>query len=319
MAPALQLPEGHLVHISADNFVVGADAGCDLRLNDDKASSRHVIIQRADVAWQIALLDLEAVAFLNDKPISGIVQLHDGDILKIGDTLLRWVEGDEMPPPLVKRSHWMLGLLVLALFLMLAVLLTLLTRPFLLEETPSETVAAATSPPPTATVTPPVHRLAAPSFTPTPASSVVTPNADLVETPSALVSPTAIFFPSATPSILVTPVLLPLVKTSEETERASTPESHPSPLVDAGPTVSPDEDVVPTPLPSTSTISPSAVKSPNACPQPTGWKRIVVQEGENLLDIALRYRISRARLARGNCLLGYALEPGQVLYVPRTD
>ncbi|NDJ75152.1 MAG: LysM peptidoglycan-binding domain-containing protein, partial [Chloroflexi bacterium] len=53
------------------------------------------------------------------------------------------------------------------------------------------------------------------------------------------------------------------------------------------------------------------------CPQPSGWSSIIVQAGETLSAIALRYGTDTTLLAQNNCLPNAdAITAGQVLYVP---
>jgi LysM repeat protein len=58
------------------------------------------------------------------------------------------------------------------------------------------------------------------------------------------------------------------------------------------------------------------VTYPSSCNIPTGWGAIVVQAGETLDSIAIRYRVDKTQLSNGNCLLTNSLVPGTVLYVP---
>ena len=346
MSPALQLPEGHLIHIGADNFVVGADPGCDLRLHDDKASPRHIIIQRVDGAWQVALLDLDATARLNDEPISGITRLKDGDVLKVGDTRLRWVEGEDAPPPLVKRSYWMLALLSVALFLMMGAGLALLvsSRQFqppvviIITATPTRSVVRLVVPTPAAelasTETPAALITATPIYFPlVGAEGTGTPGSGVG---GVAATATPVFFPlvgaggTETPTASVsgvettaTPIFFPLVgsgKSATATATQSTPTF--LPLLGAGQTPAPSptvEATVPVEENAAATPDASLLAPSPACPPPSGWTPVTVQEGETLYDIALRHRISRARLARGNCLLGYAIQPGETIYAPPVE
>jgi len=69
------------------------------------------------------------------------------------------------------------------------------------------------------------------------------------------------------------------------------------------------------------TPSPSAtvtitITPPASCPPPSGWGQILVQAGETLDTIALRYRVGKEELRRANCLLLDTLVAGTVLYVP---
>ncbi|NUQ38455.1 MAG: FHA domain-containing protein, partial [Caldilineales bacterium] len=114
--PALQLLNGRIVSVDEDPFIIGTDAGCDLRLVDPAAAPRHLIVQRTDAGWQIATLDLQAQTTLNDAPLTGLALLTDGDLIYLGKTLLLW-RADEDPaavaaPRRLGRALWVAAALV---------------------------------------------------------------------------------------------------------------------------------------------------------------------------------------------------------------
>lgn len=75
-----------------DGFVIGRVAGCDLVINDSKASRRHArIVVEAGVA-EVEDLDSSNGTRLNDKPVTRRV-LRDGDRIQIGATVLVYREG----------------------------------------------------------------------------------------------------------------------------------------------------------------------------------------------------------------------------------
>ncbi len=55
---------------------------------------------------------------------------------------------------------------------------------------------------------------------------------------------------------------------------------------------------------------------PPSCLPPAGWIQIIIQSGETLDGIAVRYRTGKDELRRANCLLIDNLVAGTVLYVP---
>ncbi len=81
-----------------------------------------------------------------------------------------------------------------------------------------------------------------------------------------------------------------------------------------------------TPMPTSTPVLPSSTPSPT--PQPTvtftptpcqiasGWVAYVVQPGDTLFTVGLRYNITTDRLRAGNCLSSDTLFTGQVIYVP---
>jgi predicted component of type VI protein secretion system len=80
-------------HVPVRNgFVIGRVAGCDLVIDDSKASRRHArIVVEAGVA-EVEDLDSSNGTRLNDKPVTRRV-LRDGDRIQIGATVLVYREG----------------------------------------------------------------------------------------------------------------------------------------------------------------------------------------------------------------------------------
>ena len=70
------------------------------------------------------------------------------------------------------------------------------------------------------------------------------------------------------------------------------------------------------PTPSITPTSTSTTTPPASCPPPFGWSQIVIQAGETLESIALRYRVSKDELRLANCLLSDNLVAGTILYAP---
>ncbi|MFN9844910.1 MAG: FHA domain-containing protein [Planctomycetota bacterium] len=81
-------------HVPLRNgFVIGRVAGCDLVIDDSKASRRHArIVVEAGVA-EVEDLDSSNGTRLNDKPVTRRV-LRDGDRIQIGATVLVYREGE---------------------------------------------------------------------------------------------------------------------------------------------------------------------------------------------------------------------------------
>jgi len=89
--------EGKTIPIKLAQFLVGRDAGCQLRPANLLVSKRHcVLLVRGDRAF---VRDLNSTngTFLNDQPVKGEVELHDRDSLKIGPMAFR-VSFEEAAP-----------------------------------------------------------------------------------------------------------------------------------------------------------------------------------------------------------------------------
>jgi LysM repeat protein len=70
------------------------------------------------------------------------------------------------------------------------------------------------------------------------------------------------------------------------------------------------------PTPSiTSTLTNTAIP-PASCRPPAGWGQIIIQAGETLDSIAIRYRTTKNELRLANCLMTDNLVAGSILYAP---
>lgn len=85
----------------------------------------------------------------------------------------------------------------------------------------------------------------------------------------------------------------------------------PSPIF---PLFTPSAGVTSTLVPPTETPTPPP--PPTNCPPPAGWQTYLVQPGDTLEGLAIRYRVSAEELIRANCLVTTSLLPGAYLYVP---
>jgi len=63
------------------------------------------------------------------------------------------------------------------------------------------------------------------------------------------------------------------------------------------------------------TFTPTATLTVS-CQLPSGWIGIIVQTGETLDTLALRYRVTKDSLKSGNCLISETLLAGTIIYVP---
>lgn len=75
-----------------DGFTIGRVAGCDLVIDDGKASRRHARLVVAGGVVEIEDLGSSNGTLLNDKPVQKRM-LRDGDEVKIGKTVLVFHEG----------------------------------------------------------------------------------------------------------------------------------------------------------------------------------------------------------------------------------
>jgi len=117
--PHLRLASNQAVLLNEKAFVIGSDPACDLALKQRDILPRHLILQPRGEQWQAATLNLRAAAFINDRPLTGIALLHDGDRIRVGSVTMTWHEQDlqgEMSAP------WagLLSILLIVLIMMSA-------------------------------------------------------------------------------------------------------------------------------------------------------------------------------------------------------
>jgi predicted component of type VI protein secretion system len=76
--------QGKEIPISKTEFTIGRDAGCNLRPASQHVSKRHCMLRvRGE---QVFLEDFKSTngTFVNDQPVQGEREVHDGDRVKVG-------------------------------------------------------------------------------------------------------------------------------------------------------------------------------------------------------------------------------------------
>src|SRR5262249_22950112 len=76
--------EGKAIPITRLQFVIGRDPHCHLRPASPVVSKRHcALVSRGEQAF---VHDFHSTngTFLNDQPVKGELELHNGDVLKVG-------------------------------------------------------------------------------------------------------------------------------------------------------------------------------------------------------------------------------------------
>jgi LysM repeat protein len=120
-------------------------------------------------------------------------------------------------------------------------------------------------------------------------------------------------------------LIFSMVGCAPRTQGQNTP--IPSPIFIISPALSPTLEIVfqdtPSPivLPSLiasdiPTLSPIPPSTSTLCSTPAGWVVYLVQPGDNLFRVALRYNMSAIELQSANCLSSDTIFVGQTLYVP---
>src|SRR5688572_5364953 len=76
--------QGTAIHVSKPEFIIGRDAGCNLRPASQAVSKRHCAISlRNDQAFAQDLKSTNGT-FVNKEKLTGERELRDGDLLNVG-------------------------------------------------------------------------------------------------------------------------------------------------------------------------------------------------------------------------------------------
>ena len=75
------------------SLVVGRGDDCDIRLQDNSVSRRHARIEPHTQGFLVHDLDSTNGTFVNDRPLNTPTPLHDGDYLRVGNCIYRFLAG----------------------------------------------------------------------------------------------------------------------------------------------------------------------------------------------------------------------------------
>jgi MFS family permease len=84
---------GREVMLTKDETTIGRAESCDLGLFGDNSIERlHARIERKNNQYVLADVETAGGTFLNDKPVRKSTPLHDGDVIRVGNSVLRFGE-----------------------------------------------------------------------------------------------------------------------------------------------------------------------------------------------------------------------------------
>jgi pSer/pThr/pTyr-binding forkhead associated (FHA) protein len=78
---------GERIRVRGPRFVIGRQAGCQLRPSSDLVSRQHAAIEVEGDAVILRDLGSRNGTLCNDRPVSGLIVLEDGDRIGIGPLL----------------------------------------------------------------------------------------------------------------------------------------------------------------------------------------------------------------------------------------
>jgi pSer/pThr/pTyr-binding forkhead associated (FHA) protein/uncharacterized protein involved in exopolysaccharide biosynthesis len=88
---------GHRYPIGESEVVIGRSDRADIRIDDDRVSSRHAELVRRGERYRIYDLGSSNGTLVNAQRIDEI-DLRDGDLIQVGYTVFRYVSGDALEP-----------------------------------------------------------------------------------------------------------------------------------------------------------------------------------------------------------------------------
>jgi pSer/pThr/pTyr-binding forkhead associated (FHA) protein len=99
--------QGKAIPITKAEFVIGRDAKCHLRPASQHVSKRHCVLRIRDERVFVEDLKSTNGTVINDEPLTGEREVHDGDHLKIGplDFLLRLEAQAERPTHVEQQTQ----------------------------------------------------------------------------------------------------------------------------------------------------------------------------------------------------------------------
>ncbi len=80
--------QGKRLVLPAKEMVVGRDEDCDLRIGSASVSRKHCVIKNSAEGILVTDLGSQNGTLVNDVPIKAPTYLREGDVLRIGSTLL---------------------------------------------------------------------------------------------------------------------------------------------------------------------------------------------------------------------------------------
>lgn len=84
---------GHRYALGTNTLLVGRGDDCDLRIPDHSVSRRHAKIEPSTQGFVVTDLGSTNGTFVNDQPLDGPETLQDGDYLRVGNCIYRYLTG----------------------------------------------------------------------------------------------------------------------------------------------------------------------------------------------------------------------------------
>jgi diguanylate cyclase (GGDEF)-like protein len=97
--------QGKRVELVSGALRIGRDEDSDLVLLDDGVSRRHARVERGGDAWLVMDLGSRNGTLLNGVPLSGVKRLKNGDLLKLGSVIIKYLSGHDVETSLYEEMY----------------------------------------------------------------------------------------------------------------------------------------------------------------------------------------------------------------------
>jgi len=87
---------GRRFPLDKDEFVLGRGSDCDIQVDRDSVSRRHAKIVREGENWGVEDLNSTNGSYVNDVQITARTALRDGDLVKIGAAIFKFLSGENV-------------------------------------------------------------------------------------------------------------------------------------------------------------------------------------------------------------------------------
>lgn len=95
--------QGKRLELVEGSAWLGRDAESDLVLLDEGVSRRHARVERREDAWLVMDVGSRNGTLLNGDPLSGVKRLKNGDLLKLGSVIVKYLSGSDLESSLYEE------------------------------------------------------------------------------------------------------------------------------------------------------------------------------------------------------------------------
>lgn len=88
--------QGKRLELQSGSVRIGREDDNDLVLLDEGVSRRHARVERNGDAWLLMDVGSRNGTLLNGQPVSGVKRLKNGDLLKLGGVIVKYLSGEDL-------------------------------------------------------------------------------------------------------------------------------------------------------------------------------------------------------------------------------